>query len=508
MRKNRKFYFLISFTLLVLIFFICFSIAVGYIYYQHFKVIREKANTVLNLQEAVVSHLITQGNEEISMLRENTEHYWIQQPFTSYTYKQVMPFFFSFAKHYKQYDQVKLIDNHGKELFRIDNRDAHPNIIPKKHLQNKSHCIYFKKAMSLHNRRSAYFSNIKLSCEHKKIEEPFVPIIHIAMPVFSNDHKILGVILLNYKAENLLKQFRKIADYHIGQTLVLTEDGHFVIGFHPDEEWGHILKEKQDLTLKKLYPEVAKEIYILENKFFHHADGAYFIRDFRNIPNVDLKLLFISFVPNSIVIIPYFAFFVVGALLLLLVALSISWVWSLLKIRKERYELKLEKLARTDPLTKIPNRLELMKIARQEFARSVRSQMSFSIIIIDIDLFKQVNDQYGHVVGDKVLRHFSSLCCKHIRNIDTFARFGGEEFLIILPSSRLKNAITIANRIRQSCKDSNFLINADVNIKLTLSAGVATWEESDQAFSDMLTRADSELYKAKKQGRNAVFPEK
>ncbi|MEA5500645.1 MAG: diguanylate cyclase [Limnoraphis robusta] len=169
----------------------------------------------------------------------------------------------------------------------------------------------------------------------------------------------------------------------------------------------------------------------------------------------------------------------------------------------------LEKLAITDPLTGIFNRRHLISIAETEFQGAIDYNRLFSIVMLDIDLFKKINDTYGHIVGDRVLKTMTQEVQSLLRKRDSFGRLGGEEFAIVLPDANLKTALKIAERLRQAIADLSIPIsnsNSDLNleIKITISLGVTTYHVDDEKLDDLWIRSDNALYKAKAQGRNQV----
>lgn len=165
-----------------------------------------------------------------------------------------------------------------------------------------------------------------------------------------------------------------------------------------------------------------------------------------------------------------------------------------------------EKLAITDPLTGISNRRHLMSIAESEYQSSINYQRCFSVIMLDIDHFKKINDTYGHIVGDQVLQKMTQEVQSLLRKGDSLGRFGGEEFAIILPEADLKTALQIAERLRQGISNLSIPIeNLNLEIKITISLGVTTYRKEDEKLDDIWKRADDALYKAKAKGRNKVY---
>ena len=167
-------------------------------------------------------------------------------------------------------------------------------------------------------------------------------------------------------------------------------------------------------------------------------------------------------------------------------------------------EEKLQVLASTDPLTELPNRRQFIARLEEEFARVRRlSNQRCSIMMLDLDHFKRINDTYGHAMGDAVLQHFAQLTHKAFRSIDMTARVGGEEFAVILPGSDLATARKSAERLRDIVAKTP-LVQDGKTIPVTVSIGVATIIPSDSEADQTLIRADEALYRAKENGRNQV----
>lgn len=170
------------------------------------------------------------------------------------------------------------------------------------------------------------------------------------------------------------------------------------------------------------------------------------------------------------------------------------------KLRKALVEQ--ENRAKTDPLTGLPNRYAYNMRLNQEFSRFKRYHSPLSLVICDIDHFKKVNDTYGHDAGDLVLKEFASHIRKGVRESDFAARFGGEEFIILLPETDLINATKAMNKLRQSLKDLPIKCG-EQTIKITASFGISLFGEGDTA-KQVFTRADIALYRAKNRGRDQV----
>jgi len=164
---------------------------------------------------------------------------------------------------------------------------------------------------------------------------------------------------------------------------------------------------------------------------------------------------------------------------------------------------KLNYLVKTDSLTKMHNRYSIMEILSHEIQRAQRTKSLLSIVMFDIDFFKSINDTYGHDRGDSVLRELSAITSKSLRNIDFLGRYGGEEFLILIPDTSSQKALTIAKRVKQSISKHSF----PEGIEVTISLGLVELRENE-SIDEILKRADELMYSSKDNGRNTITTDK
>ena len=165
---------------------------------------------------------------------------------------------------------------------------------------------------------------------------------------------------------------------------------------------------------------------------------------------------------------------------------------------------EIENLVIHDPLTELLNKREFEKRLQNEVRRAKRYKSSLSLLMIDIDHFKKVNDKYGHQVGDIVLRLVSSVVNNQTRSIDHVARFGGEELVVVLPEVSKQDALAKADTIRKSIESEKFFYNETDSLKVTISIGVAALGDAAAEATELVTAADKALYTAKRNGRNRV----
>jgi len=178
------------------------------------------------------------------------------------------------------------------------------------------------------------------------------------------------------------------------------------------------------------------------------------------------------------------------------------WFFRDITVQKN-HETALIQLSRHDPLTGVANRRYFFERAEQEFMRARRYQHALSIALIDIDHFKQFNDQHGHAAGDEVLRHLSQNTRGLLREADLFARIGGEEFAILMPSTGVHGAQQLVDRLRQAIAEKDVNIGGQM-LRVHFSGGVTQLGAGDQSIEDCLRRADQAMYRAKVAGRNRV----
>jgi diguanylate cyclase (GGDEF)-like protein len=180
-------------------------------------------------------------------------------------------------------------------------------------------------------------------------------------------------------------------------------------------------------------------------------------------------------------------------------------VWVACNItRRHQLEAQLQHLSETDELTGASNRRKLLDALRLSLWRLKERQLSTVVILMDVDYFKTINDRFGHIAGDEVLRGIAHQAMSHLRDGDLFARFGGEEFALLLPNTSLDAAYVIAERLRTAIASGSFLPDSDPSLKVTISMGLSLIQPQDQDIEAVLHRADDALYQAKRNGRNCL----
>ncbi len=177
------------------------------------------------------------------------------------------------------------------------------------------------------------------------------------------------------------------------------------------------------------------------------------------------------------------------------------------ELRKKNTELQrvyqqMQKIAVTDKLTDVYNRWGFFNLAETEFERAKRYNINLSLLMLDLDHFKKVNDTYGHLIGDLVLKKTAERCKKILRTSDLLGRTGGEEFLILLPETTKENAYQLAERLRKTINEP--IEDEEVTLSVSTSIGISTLDKECTSLDSMIQKADNALYEAKEQGRNRI----
>jgi diguanylate cyclase (GGDEF)-like protein len=185
------------------------------------------------------------------------------------------------------------------------------------------------------------------------------------------------------------------------------------------------------------------------------------------------------------------------------VVIALAFHATLITLVVGRLLAELQHRARHDGLTGLLNRRAMEEAMDAQMQRSQRNGESFSVLMLDLDHFKAINDRFGHAVGDRALKHAGALLKAGVREVDSVARFGGEEFVALMPGAGIEAARAVAERLREDLVTHPLASDA-ANVSLSASIGLAQWDDPGEDASHLLARADAALYCAKLQGRNRV----
>jgi len=317
---------------------------------------------------------------------------------------------------------------------------------------------------------------------------------------------------LNYSVKDLLDNVLKlhkdlkILDYDKKTDVYLVNnDGYYLI--HPDreKEWGWMLK-RDNFTLAKEKKDLFEKVKIGERACAETSCGLieyygfnYHKTDIKEIDE-NTRLTIISIFSREELKelrIELLRELTLSYLMYLFLSLFISFLYGREKFKEVRYVSQIKELSIKDSLTGAYNKRYLLEFLEKKFEERERHNLMFSCIMFDIDNFKDINDSLGHIKGDKLLKRVADLTLENIRKTDVFARFGGDEFIVILPNIDVGGAIRVAEKIR-------YLVENDEDFDVSITIGIVGNKEED-SFEEMLIRMDKALYTGKKLGKNRVY---
>jgi len=559
--KTRKHIWTIVGRFLALFMPIALSVIVGAFYmFDHEErtaLINLSQLAALRLDTGSIKDLVKTATSDIAYLSEHaqivTSKRWKSEDTISHLGKDWV----AFSRAKQIYDQVRHLDEEGNELVRVNWNKTTPYIVTQKNLQNKFGRYYFTDTLNL-NRGEIFISPLDLNIEGGRVELPQKPTIRIGMPITTSSGDKKSIVLLNYRADKIISTLKLLDDGQPSSSWLINSEGYWLKGPNSELEWGFMFqrpnanmsthhKHAWDIILAKdagqfedsdglwtyatVYP-LAEGTKTSSGSFdaFSPSRSAletskYYWKVVRFMPSpvyrdISKKTSNRLLVLSSLIL----TLFVIGSWLL-----ALSWTRQRLtqrelfeanknlehKISKRTKELNEAKLlaeqnARLDPLTGLSNRRGFNEVAGKIHDFTCRYGHSYSIILLDIDFFKKVNDTYGHQMGDVALKTFANTILATIRTSDIAARFGGEEFVVILPETTskeakepLQEATKLADRLRIAASELKLPYKDDV-ITFTISCGVSTHDGKDKSFESVIRKADKALYKAKESGRNRV----
>ncbi|MCW9032851.1 MAG: sensor domain-containing diguanylate cyclase [Rhodospirillales bacterium] len=522
-----------SFAKAFLILFIPFSLALILIVAPYHRLTAEKhENELLMKEEArlelvkdTASRLFRTVITDLLVLSENENLMRVLRNPRKLSYRaRVAREFALFSRRKASYDQIRYIDENGKEVVRVDFKDGDPSITPSTQLQDKSKRYYFKATKHL-NKTEIYVSPMDLNVENNRIVKPFKPMIRFITPVFDRSGLRRGIIVLNYYGSDFLEQFDALLGNRVGRPMLINIDGNMLHGGHQNANWGEMLGQGRNFANVNL---AAWEYFLQRNQgWLEQSEGTYIFTT--SYPLFDaLKLnkrrkglhvpapynkradeyawKVVTFVPKNILRISRgensFIFMILYVACVIISAFASRSIVGY-RFRRQRTEDMLRQLATRDVLTGLWNRRSLFEHGEETLKHSEKSGSIFSVIMLDVDHFKAVNDTYGHAAGDMVLKELSSRLFDAVRSVDIAARYGGEEFTVLSPRTDLQGALLLAERIRAAVSASPFDIG-DQTICITVSLGVAKLVPGEDTFQSLVNKADQSLYDAKNSGRNCV----
>ena len=415
------------------------------------------------------------------------------------------------------YEQIRFIDSQGMERIRVDQGTLAPEVVGQTRLQNKHHRYYFSESIKL-SFGQIYISPMDLNIEHGKIELPYNPIVRTATPVFDQQGKKRGIIIINLNASAIFTQLKSDAENTIGELMLLNERGYWLFGHERDAAWAFMFPEYTDRKLEKYYPGAWQKIRDNDKGAFETPAGYFIFTTITTgqpgINSIELnkqtaelrwpewKLVSlaspwdISHAYNTILA-PLVMFFILAS--------TVTGAGTILYFRSQRKNLvaqqQIQHLAHHDMLTGLCNRSLFIQILELQLANVKRTNEPVALFYMDLDNFKPINDQYGHEAGDYVLKQFAYRLKKTVRETDTLARLGGDEFAAILPSFKDKEQLIVIARRIIDITEQPFIFNQQ-QLNIGISIGIAIYFRG-QPLESLLHEADQAMYAAKHTAENS-----
>jgi len=483
--------------------------------------ISSSANRVLDLQHEIIrSQLGAISSDLLFLAGQNELHAYLETNDSSYL-NAIAQEYMELARHKAVYDQIRFLDEYGMEIVRINYRDGLPIIVSDQLLQPKGGYYYFPQTIALSD-GEIFVSRFDLNMEQGVVEIPKKPVIRFATPIQDPTGKNRGIIILNYLGEHLFEALGQAVEGDEQRTFLANWESYWLRGPTPSVEWGFMYFGTGVHTVDTSFPGAWEQMASAHEGQFRTADGLFtFVTihpveavtqstliDVRDLEHKNLEGIWklISFVPDSVlsaVETPIRRLWGIAHGLLMLFAAGISWFYARFRVLRAEHRAQIEFLAKYDSLTGACNRHYFEQSIANEEARARRYKHSISFLMIDITRFKQVNDTYGHKVGDAVLEEVSALLKGSVRQTDVVVRYGGDEFLIMFPENP-GEADAARDRILQALKK----LNADksrFDFPVILALGSAHWEPaSGETIEDALLHADESMYEHKLSQHNEL----
>lgn len=504
--------------------------------------IRKTERFAVDLQREAVSRGLNQvvadmrtlaGQNELAAYLDSGDPVWRQRMAAEY---QVL------ARHARVYDQIRVLDDRGMEVVRVNYNAGNPAVVPDEALQDKAGRYYFTESFAVRP-GEIYVSPLDLNIEHGVIELPFKPMIRVGTPVVDSRGIKRGIVLINYLAETLLERVAATGTVSVGDPMMLNAQGYWVVTPDPPPSWGFMFPEHADDRMPVLFPDAWAAMQQADSGHLRTPDGGLFtFQTYHPLQDLmaergggeptapmaaageeaqdggtnadlasglsaqdirDYRWYLVSHVPGAVLTgietEALMRALAIGGPLLLVLAVG-TRALTVLAVERQRHQAHLETLARYDSLTGLANRATLEERLDQETDRAHRYGRRFGLLYLDLDGFKAINDALGHEMGDRVLVDVACVLENSCRSVDTPARIGGDEFVILLPElPDSAAAVRVADKILAQVATLSW-----GDRRVGVSIGGAIWPDHAKAPDHLMRLADEAMYTAKTSGKNRI----
>ena len=319
----------------------------------------------------------------------------------------------------------------------------------------------------------------------------------VSMTIRSPQGEFEGIVLLTIEAAHFERMFNSIRGGGTEEITIFRDDG-AIFARYPEAQIGQRYPQASIFERKR---EARSGVYEAISVF----DERPRLIAFEQVADFPLVVASSQLSEEILSAWRQFCALVAAGLLVAFAWLGVAARYALRDLEQnERLQHELARLAQTDPLTDLANRRSFIELAEKELARALRYGSPLSVLMVDIDYFKRINDTHGHASGDEVLRQLADLFRLELRNIDIVGRLGGEEFAIVLAQTDGEQAFEVAERLRRTIENNGTLLSNGILLHFTVSIGIAVLAGDRDTVDHLLKRSDDALYAAKHDGRNNV----
>ncbi|WP_319764122.1 diguanylate cyclase domain-containing protein [Maridesulfovibrio sp.] len=502
--------------LFLFLFFGCTAGGLVAIYYQsqlttEISVIKDDQAASVTTKEKVIAHEFDDVTSDLLFLanqNEIKEYFNVKKP---HFLRKVASEYLEMASHKDNYAQIRFIDVNGVEKIRIDNNQGKHFISPSMNLQDKSSRYYLKASERL-KIHEVYVSPMDLNIENGKIERPFKPMIRFSTPIFDSNNLKQGYIIINYDAREMITEIVNAFRSDMAIPMLVNNDGYWLVSGDSEKDWGFVVPGRENHTFPNKYPLEWQQMVNREIGQLHTDNGMFtFVKTYPfkrslspNSAEVNNYWVLLTFIPHSVisgissVLRMKLLFLGTG---LFLFTTTVAWFLALAITKRKIYQSRLISLALHDGLTGLANRKLFYDRLETGLDLAERYGRRLGLLYIDLDGFKKINDDLGHVSGDSLLIKFSKLLKSLVRKTDTVARLGGDEFAIVLTEiESAADAIFVAKKITDSLALPIEIEGGSVNIGASI--GIAVFPDMSRNLEELIHLADISMYKSKENGKN------
>ena len=496
-------YFILMFLTIILAFLFVFSV----IEYNNIDTLRSELykneKRVVQLEKTIIGDALEGINEDLLFLKATYE-----KNSDKGSTDLLKTIWLEFSKNMKTYDQLRYIDENGKEALRINYNNGDAYVVEDDKLQDKSNRYYFTDVMEL-DRDEIYYSKFDLNIENGEIEQPIKPMIRVGIKVYDDNGNEKGVVLVNYFGINLINKFNDAEETSIGHIAIVNSNGYYIEGPYDEYNFAFMYDEKLDLTITNQFDGVFDKVLSSSVGDVLTEDGLFTFSEIviREDPIDNNKIIFgdgslkiISFVErnssnNTIltdnILKSVFDKFIKEFISFIIIAL-ISLIFAFLMLLNKTASSKVKYFSEMDPMTNVLNRRTGVKLIEKTH-KEKNNKGNSTICFIDVDGLKHVNDTYGHTEGDYLIVSIVDAIKENIRAKDFVIRMGGDEFLIMLTEATSETAEKVWSRISNSLDKRNK--ESNLKYKLSASHGTVTFDSSTKESIDSLIKiADERMY--------------